>query len=103
MKDNTKKDSNSITIGRPSADTVRFYYVYILKCNNNLPYVGCTENLKDRLKRHNNGHVPATKTLRPLSLISYFAFNNQYTAFDFEKYLKSGSGRAFIKKHHFLS
>jgi len=32
-------------------------------------------------------------------IFSYFAIENKYKAFDFEKYLKSGSGRAFIKKH----
>ncbi len=75
------------------------YYVYILKCKNNKPYTGCTDNLKDRMERHNNGHVPATKQLLPVALISYFAFSNKYIAFNFEKYLKSGSGRAFMKKH----
>ncbi len=86
---------------RPSADTVRFYYVYVLRCNNNLPYVGCTDNLISRLERHKKGHVPATKNLLPVALVCYFAFSNKYTAFNFEKYLKSGSGRAFIKKHIF--
>lgn len=75
------------------------YYVYVLKCNNNKPYIGCTDNLKERITRHNKGYVPATKSLLPVILISYFAFSNKYTAFNFEKYLKSGSGRAFMKKH----
>lgn len=74
-------------------------YVYILLCSNKSLYVGCTDNLKERLERHNKGYVPATKSLLPIKLISYFAFPNKYTAFGFEKYLKSGSGRAFIKKH----
>ena len=34
-----------------------------------------------------------------IKLISYFAFSNKYTAFNFEKYRKSGSGRAFLKRH----
>ena len=76
-----------------------FYYVYILNCSNGKPYVGCTDNLKERIERHSKGHVPATKGLRPLKLINYFAFSNKYVAFNFEKYLKSGSGRAFIKRH----
>ncbi|KKQ36558.1 MAG: excinuclease ABC C subunit domain-containing protein, partial [Candidatus Levybacteria bacterium GW2011_GWC2_37_7] len=74
-------------------------YVYILKCSDGKPYTGCTDDLKDRVVRHQKGFVPATKGLRPLKLINYFAFSNKYTAFNFEKYLKSGSGRAFIKKH----
>jgi len=78
------------------------YYVYVLLCKNNKPYVGCTDNLKERIERHNKGYVPATKPLLPIRLISYFAFSNKYTAFNFEKYLKSGSGRAFMKKHNFI-
>jgi predicted GIY-YIG superfamily endonuclease len=85
--------------GRPSADAVRFYYVYILKCKDGLPYTGCTDNLKNRIDRHNKGYVPATKERLPIKLIFYFAFSNKYTAFNFEKYLKSSSGRAFLKKH----
>ncbi len=75
-----------------------YYYVYIIICSNGKPYVGCTDNLIKRLERHKKGYVPATKLLLPIKLISYFAFSNKYTAFNFEKYLKSGSGRAFTKK-----
>ena len=100
-------NSNSVDIDytgcmvRASADKVRFYYVYVLDCKNKIPYIGCTDNLIERMKRHNNGYVPATKPLRPLTLKSYFAFSNKYTAFNLEKYLKSGSGRLFLKKHIF--
>lgn len=74
------------------------WYVYILKCKDG-PYTGCASDLKERIERHQAGNVPATKERRPLKLESYFAFSNKHTAFNFEKYLKSGSGRAFIKKH----
>ncbi len=77
------------------------YYVYVLHCSNGRPYIGCTDNLKDRFERHSKGYVPATKPLLPVKLLSYFAFSDKYTAFNFEKYLKSGSGRAFMKKHFF--
>jgi len=75
------------------------YCVYILWCSDKRTYVGCTDNLKDRIERHKNGHVPATKSRLPVKLVCYFAFSNKYKAFDFEKYLKSGSGRAFLKRH----
>lgn len=77
------------------------HYVYILKCKDKKAYIGCCDNLKERIIRHEKGYVPATKDRLPISLLSYFAFSNKYTAFNFEKYLKSGSGRAFMRKHFF--
>lgn len=74
------------------------YYIYSLKCKNGF-YVGCTDNLEDRLERHHKGHVPATADRLPISLEFCFSTENKYKAFEFEKYLKSGSGRAFINKH----
>ncbi|MEA3449966.1 MAG: GIY-YIG nuclease family protein [Patescibacteria group bacterium] len=74
------------------------YYVYSLKCKNGF-YVGCTDNLKNRLERHRKGYVSATAKILPIKLDFYFVINNEYKAFKFEKYLKSGSGRAFVKKH----
>ena len=74
------------------------YHVYSLKCNDGY-YVGCTDNLTDRLDRHQKGKVPATSSRLPITLEFYFATEDKYKAFEFEKYLKSGSGRAFIKKH----
>jgi predicted GIY-YIG superfamily endonuclease len=74
------------------------YYVYSLRCNDGY-YIGCTDDLKDRMSRHMNGHVPATKKRLPVSLDFYVAITGKHKAFIFEKYLKSGSGRAFIKKH----
>jgi len=75
------------------------YYVYILKCSDGKPYTGCTEDLEDRIHRYNKGYISATKDRLPVLLVSYFACSNKYTAFNFEKYLKSGSCRAFIMKH----
>ena len=77
------------------------YFVYVLWCSDNKPYVGCTEDLKARIERHKNGYVPATKPRLPIKLISYFAFSDKYLAFNFEHYLKTGSGRSFLKKHVF--
>lgn len=76
-----------------------FWYVYILKCNDGKPYTGCTDDLTDRLNRHKKGYVTATKDRLPVQLFAYFAFQNKYIAYNFEKYLKSGSGRSFAKKH----
>ena len=75
------------------------HYVYILKCADNSFYVGCTNNLEDRLDRHNKRQVLATKDRLPVKLIVDIGFQNRYTAYNFEKYLKTGSGRAFLKRH----
>jgi len=75
------------------------HYVYILKCRNEDLYVGCTVDIKDRIERHRKGYVPATANNLPIKPINVFIFPNKYKAFQFEKYLKSGSGRAFINKH----
>jgi putative endonuclease len=74
------------------------FYVYILQCVDGSTYTGCTRDLRERMMRHTNGAVPATMDLRPVKLIFYCGFIDKYKAFAFEKYLKSGSGRAFMNK-----
>ena len=78
------------------------YYVYILGCNDKRTYIGSTKDLKDRLKRHQSGYVPATVQRLPVELLSYFAFSTESTASNFEHYLKTGSGRAFLKKRDII-
>ena len=76
------------------------YYTYILKSKKtgNL-YKGWTKNLKERLKTHETIPGHTDKTDGPFELKWYCCFNDKYKAIKFEKYLKSGSGRAFINKH----
>jgi predicted GIY-YIG superfamily endonuclease len=50
------------------------------------------------MQRHSLGQVESTKTRLPVELIIYTAFKDKYKAYFFEKYLKSGSGRAFASK-----
>jgi putative endonuclease len=69
--------------------------VYILKCSDNTYYTGCTLNLAERLKRHARGEVHYTKSRLPVSVETKIVFSDKYKAYDFEKYLKSGSGMAF--------
>lgn len=84
--------------GGQSPQNNRLWYVYILKCNNDIIYTGCTSNLADRIIRHNQGKVRYTRDKLPVELVTYIAFSDKYKAFNFEKYLKSGSGKAFAKK-----
>ena len=74
------------------------WYVYILKCSDNSFYTGCTNNLNERLQRHNNKQDRYTKDKLPVELVTYIVFSDKYKAYDFEKYLKSGSGIAFRNK-----
>jgi putative endonuclease len=75
-----------------------FHYVYILRCHDGKPYTGHNQNLNDRLNRHHRGSVPATKDRRPIQLVTYIAFSDKYKAIEYEKYLKTGSGRAVLYK-----
>jgi len=74
-------------------------HTYILKCADATYYTGHTQNLKERLRRHNKGENTYTKYRLPVKLVFYAAFSDKYMAIAFEKYLKSGSGRAFAKRH----
>jgi putative endonuclease len=76
-----------------------FTYVYILQSNPSHFYMGRTADLRERLDRHNSGKVPHTTKWKPWRIKTYIAFSNTTRAADFEHYLKSASGRAFLKKH----
>ena len=62
-------------------------------------YTGYTTDISKRLDSHNNGQVPHTSKYKPWKLLNYIAFSDEQKARVFEIYLKSGSGRAFAKKH----
>jgi predicted GIY-YIG superfamily endonuclease len=61
-------------------------------------YAGMTDDVPTRLAKHNAGEVPHTSKFRPWRIKTYLAFSDEKQALAFEKYLKSGSGRAFAKK-----
>jgi putative endonuclease len=75
-------------------------YVYILQSEQDAEhfYTGITDDLGARLSEHNSGEVAHTARYRPWNIKSYVAFTGDTRALAFEKYLKSGSGRAFAKK-----
>ena len=75
------------------------YYVYILQNQKDSSfYVGATNDLKERIKDHKWHNVKTTKS-KDSKLVWYCCFKNKKRAYDFEKYLKSGSGFAFRNKH----
>ncbi len=75
------------------------HHVYILLCSNGSHYTGCTNDLDDRFLRHSKGMVHFTHDKLPVTCVAAFGFQDKYKAFNFEKYLKTGSGRAFMKRH----
>jgi predicted GIY-YIG superfamily endonuclease len=62
-------------------------------------YIGLTINVFARLSVHNLGGSIHTAKWRPWELVTSIEFANEASAVAFEKYLKSGSGRAFAKRH----
>ena len=76
-------------------------FVYVLRSDSDADRhdVGMTSDVDKRLDWHNHGPRGHTGEHRPLSLAVVLQFLNEQTAVRFEKYLKSGSGRAFAKRH----
>jgi putative endonuclease len=77
------------------------HYVYIME-SLTVPghyYIGSTDNLRQRLRQHQADVDSHAAKYRPWKLKTYLAFERKETAVRFERYLKSGSGRAFCKRH----
>jgi predicted GIY-YIG superfamily endonuclease len=78
-----------------------FFYVYILvsDADPTAHYTGMTQNLEERLREHNRGACPHSSKYRPWRLEVAIAFRTETKAQTFERYLKSGSGREFARRH----
>jgi putative endonuclease len=76
-------------------------YVYVIESVRDRVkhYVGCTTDLKGRIREHNAGKSPHTARFRPWNLVNYHAFADERKAYAFEHYLKTGSGREFLRRH----
>lgn len=76
-------------------------FVYILESEDGEQhhYVGLANDYLARLEKHNSGAVPHTSKFRPWQIKNVIGFADEERAAAFERYLKSGSGRAFAKKH----
>jgi putative endonuclease len=77
------------------------YYVYILRSETfpDQTYIGSTGDLRERVVQHNAGESIHTNKFKPWQLRVYVAFPEMSDAEKFERYLKTGSGRAFSKRH----
>ena len=77
------------------------FIVYILKSAKQIDklYIGLTQNLRKRIEEHNGSDNKGySKRYAPWELETYAVFKNRLVAERFEKYLKIGSGQAFLKK-----
>ena len=75
------------------------FYVYILHSQKDHKlYTGFTNNIKRRVIEHNSSKVESTKLRRPLKLIYYEAYIEKSDAENREIFLKSGSGKRYLKK-----
>ncbi len=84
-----------------NCDNVCMKYVYLIKSIAN-PweyYIGLTGSVKDRLRQHNEGLSTHTARFRPWELVVFVGFVDEGEAGRFERYLKSGSGREFARRH----
>lgn len=76
-------------------------FVYVIRSTRrpDCYYAGITSNISQRLGTHNSGGNLHTRDARPWQLVVSLEFSNPASALAFERYLKSGSGRAFAKRH----
>ena len=75
--------------------------VYVLKNKSDPPryYTGVTSDIIGRLGTHNAGRCVHTASGRPWTVDVLIEFADERRALSFERYLKSGSGVAFAKRH----
>lgn len=62
-------------------------------------YVGLTSDMTRRLEAHNAGLSPHTAKHRPWRTLVCIEFDEEEPAAQFERYLKTGSGREFARRH----
>lgn len=74
------------------------YYTYVLRCGDGNLYIGSTGNLKRRVVEHEAARVPATASRLPVTLEYYEACRSEVSARLREKQLKTGFGRAYLKR-----
>jgi len=80
---------------------VKLYFTYVLQCTGNnktILYTGYTRDIQKRLKKHRKHEVNTTKKFKSISLIYFEACLNKTDARKREIQLKTGFGRAYLKR-----
>jgi len=80
------------------------FYTYVIESLSRPEqrYIGHTSNLRQRIAEHKDKKCPHTSKHLPWKIKIYVAFETLDQAQQFERYLKSGSGHAFAKRHFWL-
>lgn len=69
------------------------FYLYILRSLDNKHwYIGSTQNLDDRIKRHNAGRNKSTKPFKPWIIVHKEIYTTKTDAIKREYFLKSTKG-----------
>ena len=78
---------------------MRIVYILVSRKYPDRIYIGLTENVSQRVDEHNADKSLYSRKYGPWELAAYITFSQKKKASEFERYLKSGSGFAFLKKH----
>lgn len=74
--------------------------IYVLECDDGSFYKGKTNDLLRRIDEHMKGDgAEHTKKHKPVKLVYFEPFETEEQSLQKEKYLKSGSGREWLKEH----
>ena len=75
------------------------YKVYALKSiANEWIYVGMTTDIDRRVRDHNSGYNRSTKSKAPFLILFIEEYSDSISAREREKYLKTTSGKRYIRK-----
>ena len=85
--------------GQAQGLKITMFIVYVLRSlARNYVYVGLTNNLVRRFDQHQSGKERTTKPYRPFKIVLTEEYRTRILAREREKYLKSGSGKEWLKK-----
>ena len=80
-------------------DAKRFVYVLQSVPQPARQFVESAANVPMRIAAHNAGHSPLTASCRPWRLVAVVQFGTEGEATRFEKFLKTGAGRALARDY----
>ena len=82
----------------PAPGTVLYYVYAISSLQRNYIYVGISNNPERRIMQHNKGYERTTKPYRPYKVLIIETYPDRPAAREREKYLKTTTGKRFLKK-----